>query len=47
MPAVYAHTGFADARTDYFIWNTQKQVAPPRIADLAVADLAARLLDHV
>jgi hypothetical protein len=56
MPSVYAHTGFADARTDYFIWQTsgssrkdprgtaQTRGAPPRIADLAAADLAAALL---
>jgi len=43
MPAVYAHTVFADPRTDYFIWHTQARGAP-RVMDLAVADLAPALL---
>jgi hypothetical protein len=45
MPAVYAHTGFADARTDYFIWHTGTRGAAPLIKDLAAAELATALLD--
>jgi len=43
MPAVYAHTGFTDARSDYFIWHTQRG-APPQVLDLDAADLASALL---
>ena len=44
MPAVYEATGFGDARTDYFLWREGRGGAPAAPADIAVEELAERLL---
>jgi len=45
MPKVYADTGFADGRTDYFLWRRGGAPAAQAPDDLRAEDLAAALLD--
>jgi phosphoglycerol transferase MdoB-like AlkP superfamily enzyme len=42
LPKVYAHAGFVDGRTDYFLWHSGETVTEQSEMDLA--DLGARLL---
>jgi hypothetical protein len=44
MPEVFDATGFADGRTDYFLWREGRSGAPVPPADIAVEDLAELLL---
>lgn len=44
LPAIYANAGFADARTDYFIWGTQALAQTPVVVDATAADLAGAVL---
>jgi phosphoglycerol transferase MdoB-like AlkP superfamily enzyme len=45
LPQVYEATGFADARTDYFIWSKDRPPAAAS-ADIGVEELGAALLAH-
>jgi hypothetical protein len=44
MPAVYDAIGFADARTDYFLWHSGSGSGAAAPVDIAVEDLAELLL---
>jgi sulfatase-like protein len=44
LPAVYARTGFSDARTDYFIWGSPAPAHAPTRSDANAADLAEAVL---
>ena len=45
LPKVYAHAGFVDGRTDYFVWHTTTGSSVHEEIDLA--DLGPRLLDLI
>ena len=45
LPKVYAHAGFVDGRTDYFVWHTAAGSSVHEEMDLA--DLGPRLLDLI
>jgi hypothetical protein len=45
LPKVYAHAGFVDGRTDYFVWHTT--TGPSVHEEMDLADLGPRLLDLI
>ena len=45
LPKVYAHTGFIDGRTDYFLWRTTG--GPLVHEEMDLADLGPHLLDMI
>jgi hypothetical protein len=46
LPSVYEQTGFADGRTDYFIWGKSTPIQPTSPSEMHVKDLASTLLRH-
>jgi hypothetical protein len=46
LPKVYAQTGFADGRTDYFIWGKGRPPGGPAPVELGVEELGVALLEH-
>lgn len=46
LPKVYEATGYADGRTDYFIWGKGRRPGKETQRDLKVEELGALLLKH-
>jgi hypothetical protein len=46
LPGVYDATGYADGRTDYFIWGKGRGPAPGVPVELRIEELGAALLEH-
>lgn len=48
LPKVYAHAGFTDGRSDYFLWHTRSEAAAPTpLQELELADFAALILSRL
>ena len=46
LPAVYDATGYADGRTDYFIWGKGRSPGAGAPVELGIEELGAALLEH-
>lgn len=46
LPTVYDATGYADGRTDYFIWGKGRGPAAGAPVELGIEELGAALLEH-